>query len=143
MPGAEVVSRIAGAASSSSGTAISTAARPGRRSAPAAIAATRECEAREPPIAPALTRVPSSVSSPGSAATATTTLRMVATPTVTASDSSNEPGWTKAESPRAASSVAPAETVVRPAVARLRFAASWGSSPAASSSRKRETIRSE
>ena len=40
------------------------------------------------------------------------------------------------------SSVVPAKTVVRPAVRRVTRAASSGSSPAASSSRKRETISS-
>ena len=45
----------------------------------------------------------------------------MATPTVVASESSSEPGWTKAESARAASRVAPAKSVVRPAVARARI----------------------
>ena len=63
-----MVRPIAGAARSSSGTPIRIAASPGRRSAAAAIAATRECEPREAPIVPALTLVAEQGEQPGQGA---------------------------------------------------------------------------
>ena len=88
-------------------------------------------------------RSPSRASSPGSAATAMTTLIAVTTAAAVAIESSSEPGCRKAERTIAMRKVEPAKTVVRPALRRVRSAAVGGLRPAASSSRKRETISSE
>ena len=112
-----VVKARAGAASRTSGTAISAAAKAGAaqgRAASGGDAGARPARRPRGRSAPALIRSPSRASRPGRPATATTTLRAVATPTVVASESSSEPGWTKAERASAANSVAPAKTVVRP-----------------------------
>ncbi len=53
------------------------------------------------------------------------------------------PGWKKAERKIEKKRVAPAIAVVRPALRRVIAAARAGAWPAASSSRKRETISSE
>ena len=58
-----------------------------------------------------------------------------------ASESSSEPGRTKTVTIIETKSVEPAKRVVRPAVWRVAQAASSGSAPSPSSSRKRETIR--
>jgi len=60
---------------------------------------------------------------------------------VPARESSSEPGRTKTETSIETKRVVPANIVVRPAVRRVEWAASIGSLPAASSSRKRETIK--
>ena len=59
---------------------------------------------------------------------------------VPARESRSDPGRTKTETAIEAKSVVPAKSVVRPAVRRVARAASRGALPAASSSRKRETI---
>jgi hypothetical protein len=92
---------------------------------------------------PALMRSPNRASSGGTARVETATLITVTTPTAVASESSSEPGWRKAEKATATTRVAPARKVVRPALSRVAPAASQGPRPAASSSRKRETIKSE
>ena len=70
------------------------------------------------------------------------TVRITTIASVPASDASSEPGRMKIETSIESSSVLPANIVVRPAVRRVAQAASTGSFPAASSSRKRETISS-
>ena len=60
---------------------------------------------------------------------------------VPASESNSEPGRTKIETSIEANRVVPANRVVRPAVRLVDQAASPGLLPAASSSRKRETIK--
>ena len=61
---------------------------------------------------------------------------------VPANEISSEPGITKSVTSIARKRVEPAKTIVRPAVRRVIRAASRTSAPAASSSRKRETISS-
>ena len=62
--------------------------------------------------------------------------------TVPASEASSEPGRMKSETIIESSRVLPAKQTVRPAWRRVSRAASIGSWPSASSSRKRETISS-
>ncbi len=62
--------------------------------------------------------------------------------TVPASEASSEPGRMKRETIIESSRVLPANITVRPACRRVNRAASTGSFPSASSSRKRETISS-
>ena len=145
MPGAPVLKARAGAASSASGTAISAAARAGRRRAASAAAATRERPAPRLrlPIAPALIRSPSSASRVGRAIQAIATLIGVTTTSAVASESSSDPGCRNDERRIEMKSVAPANSVVRPAVRLVIRAASHGEAPRASSSRKRETMKSE
>ncbi len=61
---------------------------------------------------------------------------------VPAIESNSVPGITNSVTSIARKSVEPAKAIVRPAVRRVIRAASSGSAPAASSSRKRETISS-
>ena len=146
IPGAPVLKARAGAASSASGTAISAAARAGRRRArvggggdPGSPA----LAARRLPIAPELIRSPSSASRGGSAIQAIATLIGVTTTSAVASESSSDPGCRNDERRIEVKSVAPANSVVRPAVRLVIRAASHGGVPRASSSRKRETMKSE
>ena len=92
------------------------------------------------PIRQRLTLWPSSASSAGATIVATVTLRMTTTIRVPASETSSAPGRIGTETTIARNRVLPAKTVVRPAVLRVFAAASNGSAPSASSSRKRETI---
>ena len=89
-----------------------------------------------------LTLWPSRASTAGPAIVATETLRITTRITVAASEESSAPGTMKRATSIAAIRVLPAKTVVRPAVCRVRIAASFGSAPPANSSRKRETINS-
>ncbi len=123
---------------------MATLATAGRRSTDAAAAATREpLPGCRPPRRPTLIRGPSRVSSAGSEAQAIRTAIAVTTASAVASETSSVPGWKKAERKIERNSVPPAIAVVRPALRRVRAAARAGSCPAASSSRKRETISSE
>ena len=73
---------------------------------------------------------------------ATRTVSTTTSARVPASEASSAPGTMKKATSIESTSVLPAKTVVRPAVRRVAQAASIGSAPAASSSRKRETISS-
>ena len=79
----------------------------------------------------------------GSAIQAIATLIGVTTTSPIASERSSEPGCRKDERRIEVKRVAPANTVVRPAVRLVVVAACHGEAPAASSSRKRETMNSE
>jgi hypothetical protein len=145
IPGAPVSKARFGRIRSSSGIPTRQAATAGRRSAAPAQTATREREgpAAARPRRPALIRSPSRASSGGTASVAIATEITVTTAVAVASESSSEPGWRKEEKTRATIRVPPANIVVLPAVARVASAASQGRRPAASCSRKRETISSE
>ena len=70
------------------------------------------------------------------------TLTTVTTIAVPASERNSDPGITQRVTAIARTRVEPAKAVVRPAVRRVRAAAASEPLPAASSSRKRETINS-
>ncbi len=94
------------------------------------------------PIRQRSTLGPSRVSSAVPTTVATVTLRSTTMISVPASEASSEPGRMNSETTIESISVLPANIVVRPAVRRVRRAASAGAAPPASSSRKRETINS-
>ena len=147
-PGEPVLNASAGEASSARETAIAAAARAGRRRAVVAAAATRRdiepwAVAERRAMRPALMRGPSRVRRAGRAPQAMVTLIAVTTTRAVASETSSVPGWRKAEAKSETKRVDPAKATVRPAVRRLRSAAAGGSCPAASSSRKRETMKRE
>jgi hypothetical protein len=127
-PGEPVSKARAGAESSSRGRAIAAVAIAGRRRAAAAAAATRERPdpGRELPICPALIRGPSRASRAGREAPAMSTAIAVTTARAAASETSNEPGWKKAERKIEKKRVAPAIAVVRPALRRVAAAAANG-----------------
>ena len=70
------------------------------------------------------------------------TLRTTTIATVPASETSSDPGRISSETSIESSRVEPAKATVRPAWRRVSRAASTGSAPFASSSRKRDTINS-
>ncbi len=92
------------------------------------------------PIRQRFTLWPSRTSTAGPAITATLTLIKTTSITVAASDASSAPGTTKNATSIETISVLPAKITVRPAARFVVTAASKGDAPAASSSRKRETI---
>ncbi len=142
MLGGPVLSAIAGAESSSTTTPIRIAASAGRFSAAPTTTISRELPFGARPIRQRLMLGPTSTSRAGPTRVATATLSTTTIATVPASEASSGPGTTKIETSIEISSVLPAKIVVRPAVRRVMAAAVCGSFPAASSSRKRETISS-
>ena len=141
--GGPVFSPSAGTARTRTTKPIASATGAGRRSA----AATRAISLERPspgagPIRQRSTFGPSSVSTAGPATVATSTLSATTSTSVAASEPSSEPGTMKKATSIESISVLPAKTVVRPALRRVAAAASTGVAPAASSSRKRETISS-
>ena len=147
-PGEPVLNASAGVASSARETAIAAAAMAGRRRAVAAAAAARrEVEPGALPerlaMRPELMRGPSRASRAGSAPQARATLIAVTRTRAVASETNSVPGCRNAETKSETKRVDPAKATVRPAVRRLRSAAARGSCPAASSSRKRETMNRE
>ena len=139
--GGPVFSPIAGVARIRTMPPMIAAAAIGRRSAASTkvITALRSA-APARPIRQRLTLEPSRASSAGATTEATLTLMMTTTIRVPASETSSAPGRIGIATTIARKSVLPANTVVRPAVRRVVAAASKGSAPVASSSRKRETI---
>ena len=76
----------------------------------------------------------------GTTSVAVVTLRTTTIATVPASDTSSDPGRISSETSIESKSVEPAKATVRPAWRRVSRAATTGSEPASSSSRKRDTI---
>ncbi len=140
--GGPVFSPITGATSASRIAPISSAATSGRFRAPLTIVISRERSLAGLPIRQRLTLGPISVSTAGPTTVATVTLRITTIITVPASEASSDPGRMNSATSIESSRVLPANIAVRPAVWRVRRAASAGSVPFASSSRKRETISS-
>ncbi len=114
----------------------------GRLSAAETIVISRERPFGAEPIRQRSRLGPSSISTAGAIRVEMVTVRTTTIASVPASEASSEPGRTKIETSIESSRVLPANIVVRPAVRRVIVAASSGSRPAASSSRKRETISS-
>ena len=140
--GGPVLSPIAGAASSSSGSATKKAAAPGLLSARSAIA-THGLAPRAPPNCQRLTFVPSTISSDGIIVSATTTATIVATSSPSEEDTSSAPGASASAVSIPIASAEPANSTVRPARAVTSSTASGTLRPFASSSRNRDTTSRE
>ncbi len=135
-------SPTAGAARASRIAPITQAASSGRRSAPLTKRITAERSALcGLPIRQRFTPSPTRVRIAGPTTVATVTLRTTTIATVPARLTSSEPGRISSETSIESSSVEPAKATVRPAWRLVLRAASTGSAPAASSSRKRDTIK--